>query len=387
MKKAILLATLLLGNLYADEMNQIDPEFANMAKEYESYSKQTHQEFEDYSLALENEFKAYKKELEAFWEDPKLSSKKEWISYSKDKKTRSVVDFENNTLSVQTVATSEEEAKQQLAKQLAFSVSADTKEVVDKDPLQNRIAKLSKISDTPQAKIDDKSILGSVLFENKPSQRELKEFTENHLGIISHADSKHGIVYTVNVPLPKDTTLKRSKVYEDEVIANAKRFELPVALVFAIMHTESNFNPFAKSHVPAYGLMQIVPRSAGMDAYNFLYNEKRKPSSSYLYNSQNNIELGGAYLHMLYYKYLKDIKDPMSRLYCTIAAYNTGAGNIAWAFTHRYNIHEAAHKINDLSAAQVYDKLFEDLRYDEARYYLKNVHKRMDIFHRVYHDI
>ena len=61
----------------------------------------------------------------------------------------------------------------------------------------------------------------------------------------------------------------------------------------------------ARSHIPAYGLMQIVPKTAGIDAYQYLYNKKRLLSSSYLYNSENNIEIGSAYLHILYYKYLK----------------------------------------------------------------------------------
>ena len=150
------------------------------------------------------------------------------------------------------------------------------------------------------------------------------------------------------------------------------------------MHTESSFNPKATSYVPAYGLMQIVPHTAGVDSYKYLYRVKKIPSSRYLYNSKNNIRLGSAYLHLLYYSYLRHIKNPQSRLYCAIAAYNTGAGNVAWAFTHTYNPKKAAQVINRLTPEQVYNRLLRDLKYDEPKHYLKRVTKRMQIYHRIY---
>ena len=150
------------------------------------------------------------------------------------------------------------------------------------------------------------------------------------------------------------------------------------------MHSESSFNPRARSHIPAYGLMQIVPRSAGIDTYRYLYKKKKLVSGSYLYNSTNNITMGSAYLHILYYRYLRKIKNPDSRLFCTIAAYNTGAGNIAWAFTKTHNINKAAPLINKLTPDEVQAKLLKDLKYDEPKHYLKKVSKRMSSYHKVY---
>ena len=149
-------------------------------------------------------------------------------------------------------------------------------------------------------------------------------------------------------------------------------------------HSESSFNPKARSHIPAYGLMQIVPKSAGRDVYKFLYKQDKLVSGTYLYNSTNNITMGTAYLHILYYRYLKAIKNDDSRLYCTIAAYNTGAGNIAWAFTKTHNMNKAAPIINSLTPEQVYNRLLKDLRYDEPKHYLKRVKERMSAYHKVY---
>lgn len=91
--------------------------------------------------------------------------------------------------------------------------------------------------------------------------------------------------------------------------------------------------------------------------------------------------MGSAYLHILYYRYLKDIKDPTSRLYCTIVAYNTRAGNIAWAFTKTYNMKQAAPLINKKTPQEVYNKLLKDLRFDEPKHYLKRVTSRMGSYH------
>jgi membrane-bound lytic murein transglycosylase C len=178
--------------------------------------------------------------------------------------------------------------------------------------------------------------------------------------------------------------VKRSKLYYDEVNKQAKKRKLPVSLVFAIMHSESSFNPRARSYVPAYGLMQIVPRTAGIDTYQFLYKKKKLVSSSYLYDTKNNITMGTAYLHILYYRYLRNIKDHTSRLYCTIAAYNTGSGNIARAFIGKNNMSEAAPIINSMTSKEVYNKLLKDLRHNEAKNYLKKVSKRMSSYHKVY---
>ncbi|MGE4396946.1 MAG: transglycosylase SLT domain-containing protein [Sulfurimonas sp.] len=195
---------------------------------------------------------------------------------------------------------------------------------------------------------------------------------------------KDARVYTLNVSMPSDAMLKRSKIYYEEVKRQSLIQNIPMPLIFAVIHSESSFNPMARSHIPAYGLMQIVPKTAGIDSYLFLYNEKKLVSGTYLYNSKNNITMGSAYLHILYYKYLSKIKDPQSRLYCAIAAYNTGAGNVARTFTGTNDTTRAALVINRMSPDEVYEKLINDLKYNETREYLKKVSRRMLSYHKAY---
>ena len=374
--------------LYSSELDSMQEEMQKMRDEFAQMKQTNKDEFQEYQESLNKEYETYKKELQKYWDTPKLSTKKEWISYSKDKKSRSDVDFEKNILIVETIAPNEQQAKKQLQKRLSYAVGKNTKEVVDTDTLQQRISKLPKTPFVFTAKVDAKPILSTVIFKKPPTKKVIENYAKKVIKKskieIKKSKVKHQKIYKIKIALPKNTTIKRSKIYKNDVFKNAERFNIPKHLVFAIIQTESNFNPFAKSHIPAFGLMQIVPTSAGKDVYRFLYKKKGMPSVTYLYNGKNNIKMGTTYLHILYYRYLKRIKNPQSRLYCSIAAYNTGAGNIAWAFTKSYSMKKAAPIINALTPDEVYAHLLSDLRFDEPKNYLKRVNKRMAAFKKAY---
>ena len=369
---------------------QTAAEFAQQQTQgFNSFKKSQEEEFAKYKKEQEKAFNDYKKEIGAIWNDPKMSTKKTWVAYTEDKKTRTDVDFSNEMITVETIASSPQEAEAKLKIALAKVVTIDTKTAQESDPLEKRLSSIKKPDGVVDSKIKAEPILSTVIFDARPTKKSVAEYvnkkiTSNRIQIIEPNKTKHSKVYSVAVKMPKHAMIKRSKIYYKDVKKYAKKQKLPMSLVFAIMHSESSFNPRARSHIPAYGLMQIVPKSAGMDTYKFLYKKKKLVTGKYLYNSTNNITMGSAYLHLLYYRYLRKIKDPDSRLYCTIAAYNTGAGNIAWAFTKQYKMSKAAPHINKLSADEVYAKLMKDLRWEEPKHYLKKVSKRMSAYHKLY---
>jgi membrane-bound lytic murein transglycosylase C len=143
------------------------------------------------------------------------------------------------------------------------------------------------------------------------------------------------------------------------------------SLVFAIIRTESNFNPYAVSSVPAYGLMQLVPTSGGREAYRRAKGEDVAPTRDYLFDPQNNVELGTAYLNVLMFNQLEEVSNDISREYCVIAAYNTGSGNVLRTFSK--NRTTAVQQINGLQPGVLYDKLRSNLPYQETRNYLEKV--------------
>lgn len=189
-------------------------------------------------------------------------------------------------------------------------------------------------------------------------------------------------VISYKIKLPNNSLAKRASEYQPIALKESGKWSVDPALVMAIMHSESAFRPDAKSHVPAFGLMQIVPSSAGRDVNKRVRNIDAPMEVADLYKPPVNVETGTAYLHILNSKYLKNIENDQSRLYCTIAAYNTGAGNVARAFNSNRstNINTAAEKINEMTPDQVYTQLINNLPYDETKNYLKKVSSRMALY-------
>ncbi|WP_163998300.1 lytic transglycosylase domain-containing protein [Pyxidicoccus caerfyrddinensis] len=92
---------------------------------------------------------------------------------------------------------------------------------------------------------------------------------------------------------------------DPHIVAAALRYRIPTALVRAIMHTESNFNPNALSNKGASGLMQLMPATAS-DMY-----------VKDIFNERDNIEGGVRYLRVLANQFDGDMVK-------MIAAYNAG---------------------------------------------------------------
>jgi membrane-bound lytic murein transglycosylase C len=225
--------------------------------------------------------------------------------------------------------------------------------------------------------------LTPIFFKKTPTQEEIsrkvREIFKKARKEVKKAKNKGEKIYTIKFKLPPKALLKKAEQYKDIVQIWADKRKLPMSLIFAIIHTESSFNPLARSPVPAYGLMQIVPQTAGKDATRVLYGKPKLLAPSYLYNSQNNIIIGTTFFYLLYHHYFKGIKDPKSRLYCSIAAYNTGVGNVAKALTGTYSLKKAIRKVNGMSSEEVYKVLLKNVPM-ETKNYLKYVLRRMKMY-------
>jgi membrane-bound lytic murein transglycosylase C len=137
------------------------------------------------------------------------------------------------------------------------------------------------------------------------------------------------------------------------------------------MRTESNFNPFAVSGAPAYGLMQLVPTSGGRAAMKRAQGLDQTPTPEYLYDPEHNIELGTAYLAVLGNNEFHAIDKLDSRDYCVIAAYNTGPRNVTRTFGSDRNA--ALASINGLEPAALLEQLRSNLPSEETRQYVVKV--------------
>ena len=189
-----------------------------------------------------------------------------------------------------------------------------------------------------------------------------------------------GMTIVIQFQLVRNLIEGRARRYHPIVLAHAQKFNLDPALIMAMIHTESAFNPKARSHASAYGLMQLVPHTAGREAYQRVYGQRRELTPQYLFDPHNNIELGTAYLHILKNSYLRSITDPLSRTYCAVAAYHAGPSNVWKAFIAEPLIKEAIPAINRLTPADVYQRLVEALPSTESRNYLRDVIKRISLY-------
>ncbi|OGI47383.1 MAG: hypothetical protein A2151_07880 [Candidatus Muproteobacteria bacterium RBG_16_65_34] len=96
-----------------------------------------------------------------------------------------------------------------------------------------------------------------------------------------------------------------SSAYDHIIRKLAARHEVDFALVKAIMHVESAFNPYAASDKGAVGLMQVLPETA------------KRYGVENVYDPEENIRAGVRYL-----KFLLELFDHKNHL--AIAAYNAG---------------------------------------------------------------
>ncbi|RUM56062.1 MAG: transglycosylase [Nautilia sp.] len=405
---ALLTTSLLNANPTNDELKEFQ-NFKNQTNtEFNNYKKELNEGFKQYVDELSKGFNQYKKELSKYWDNPELSSKKVFVEYSKDKKIKKKVDFDKNYIELDVIAKNKKEAKEKMAKSLYSLATETNRDAFKNNPVLVKVNKKLKTNPKLQNVIkDDKPsnepIITDIIFKKKPKTKQVINFAINtikkHPIIEKKSKIPNTLIYSIRIPLPSNRLLVKAKQFKNDVEKRAKEFKLKEPFIFAIIHTESSFNPMARSYVPAFGLMQIVPTTAGADAYKSIYGRKKILTPGYLYNAHNNILIGSAYLKKIYYGYMRKIKNPISRLYCTIAAYNTGAGNVACAFNSTskdyrgrtickrsrgdYNIIKASYKINKMTPSQVYNHLLTNLKYDEPKKYLKKVTKRFLMYSKV----
>jgi soluble lytic murein transglycosylase len=115
------------------------------------------------------------------------------------------------------------------------------------------------------------------------------------------------------------TGLVRSEVaaLSHTIVEEARRHELPVDLVLAVMHVESRFHAFAVSPVGALGIMQILPATGQELA---AQHGVAWSGPQTLFDPEANVRLGVAYL--------KWLKSRYGSIDVALAAYNWGPGRI-----------------------------------------------------------
>lgn len=146
--------------------------------------------------------------------------------------------------------------------------------------------------------------------------------------------------------------------YEELVEREAAEFDLDPDLVFAVIRTESRFDPNAQSHADAQGLMQLTQET-------FTWMVSLYPpenGGADVFDPGDNIHCGCALLRLLL--------DQYGSLDVALAAYNAGMGNVSeWLQSGDYShdgetLHTIPYPETDAyvrkvqRAYQIYEKLY-----------------------------
>lgn len=307
------------------------------------------------------------KRVEKDWgNESKVPSPKEYVKYTQNYKSMAYVNFDTGEILVQTI---DNENPNDSLKNAIISTLLTPEDPRAIDLYSDAQIKLSG---TPYLYKTVMDHTGNYIRSVKRAENFADFLISNQLQTKQvNIDNKLQNIRFVSIQMVKNHMNIRAKKYEPLVNKYSEQYNISKNLVFAIMQTESDFNPFAVSSANAIGLMQIVPTSAGRDVYQFIYNKNQTPDREFLYDASNNIKFGTVYLHLLDNKYLNQIKDPIVREYCTIAGYNTGAGNVLRVFANDKN--EAFSVINTMTPSQIYDELRQNLPYEETKKYLDKV--------------
>lgn len=289
----------------------------------------------------EDTWNEYKSKVTKKWQDGQMPSVKNYVEYSEDFLTRIKVDFENGRVNLETIS------EQKLSND----------QIKDKfEKIINRNMNLLK--DQIQSNKKFKIAGGTVEFNSLVATAQKPK--------VYGDDGISRSFYKVSLSMVPSHVRLRAHNYLPSVLLWASRYSLPPALILAIIWQESSFNPLARSHIPAFGLMQIVPRYAGADVKKIL-NEAGNVDGDFLYNSDNNLRYGTTYLKILSENNFKDIEPFEKRVPFIIASYNWGPSKLVKSLK-RGSI--------DLSSARKIKEQIIKIAPSETKLYLEKVIER-----------
>ena len=276
----------------------------------------------------------YRNELAEKWGlETKLPEKKIYTEYFGNNQLRVRIDFENGKL---------------LIESLSPATSLGVSQALPRAQTQAIIQKMIK-----KGVIDLKELPATLNWNTQSD-------------VITGGDGEKRTRQTYQMNLAPLHRLVRVARYWPLVQKWAKYYDVDPAFILAVIERESAFNPRARSWVPAFGLMQIVPRYAGREVLH------KTPSEEYLYDPDHNIQVGTAYLKLLNEQHFDDVQAGDMKRYLVTCSYNWGPHRIKKAIQRgRLDLNQAPEP--------VFQNLLEVVP-PETRGYLRGVRSSYDRF-------
>lgn len=291
---------------------------------WEQYQRETLSDWASYHDDTINRWRSYEARIAKKWgEDARISEKKEYVEYQANDSMRVIIDYEGGKISVESLG-----------------------KRVDRSDLNTVVNGLFE--------------QGLLQKEELPKQKDWESRETDLCGGDGISRERHSL----SLKMSPDHLSVRVQKYLPIILKWSEKNEVDPALVLAVIERESAFNPRARSWVPAFGLMQIVPESAGAEVLHEI------PSEDFLYDPENNIRVGTEYIKRLEQEHFSDIQTGDKKRYLVTCSYNWGPNRIR---------REIARGYLDLEGAP--DKLFSQLLMtvpSETKGYLRGVSKSFD---------
>jgi membrane-bound lytic murein transglycosylase C len=300
--------------------------------------------------------------------DTKVASRTVFVKYTQGYRSRVITDFDHGTLTIETVDKDDPQSSLKTAIAAALLTPSDpatvdvfTDKEVDLEPGR-------------------KPYLYGLVHDNHGKSILTREQAAQFAGYLvplkmqkraTNTEEGGQTALFVQLLMVRNFEVLGAERYRASIEKYAAQYNVSPSLVLAIVRTESNFNPFAVSSAPAYGLMQLVPTSGGRAGFKRAQGVDQTPTPDYLFDPDHNIELGVAYLSVLNNAEFQSVNDSESRDYCVIAAYNTGPRNVLRVFADDRK--QAISDLNNLPPPMLFEKLRSDLPSDETRQYVVRV--------------
>ncbi|WP_260261550.1 membrane-bound lytic murein transglycosylase MltC [Vibrio intestinalis] len=324
-------------------------------------------QFQKDTAALDALINSFNGNIQKRWgrNEIKVAGKSNYVKYIDNYLSRSEVNFAKGTIIVETVSPTEPKVH---LKNAIITTLLTPDDPANVDLFSSKSIKLEGRPFLYQQVVDQDQ---KAIQWSWRANRFADYLIANHLKV-KDVDFKKA--YYVEIPMVENQVEIRSYKYADIVRRASRKYNIPEDLIYAIIKTESSFNPYAVSWANAYGLMQVVPKTAGKDVFKLVKKRSGQPSPEYLFNPENNIDTGTAYFYILKNRYLKDVDHPLSLEYSMISAYNGGTGGVLNTF-NRNDRKRAMRDLNSLQPNQVYWALTKKHPNAEARRYLEKVTK------------
>jgi soluble lytic murein transglycosylase len=158
------------------------------------------------------------------------------------------------------------------------------------------------------------------------------------------------------------------KNYSDIVEKYAAEYDIPPEVIFAVIKTESGFDPNARSSAGALGLMQMMPST-----FEWLTGEEHlneKLADIKLFDPEVNIRYGTYYISYLKNRFFANQTNENIDWDIIFAAYNGGEGNVAKWLCDPECIDENGKLVN--------------IPFSETHSYVSKVNKALNTYKEIY---